>query len=101
MNVDDNTIFATAASLVVAGFTALFGGIRTVFKRISNLEKCAVRKSELTELRKEVLPRQEFEASMERAEISRQELRESVVRLFDLVDEVKTLIIKSRDHHDH
>lgn len=97
---------ADAFNAVVAAIAgAIAWAVRNTWGRIRKLEDCTVRKTELEKVHakidsnhRDALPRAQFEEFAERAETDRRELRESVVRVSDTVDEIKTILIeKNRD----
>jgi hypothetical protein len=82
---------------VSAAIAAVVGGVvlsvKRVYGRIRRLEDCTVRKKEFDELEKATVTRAVFEDHAARAETDRKEMREGIVKLFDKVDEIKTILI--------
>lgn len=81
-----NAVFAA----VVAGIGFL---IRNTWGRIRKLEDSTVRKHEFSELTKTVVHKEHFNDYVDRAENDRKEMRDGIVKLFDKVDEIKTILI--------
>jgi hypothetical protein len=95
MQINEGGMFQEIISAIVA---AAVGGvawaIRNTYGRIRKLEDCTVRKSEFEELEKSAVKHEVFDERMERAETDRREMREGIVKLFDKIDEIKTILIK-------
>jgi hypothetical protein len=95
MQIDESNILKEVLGYIVAGVaTALAWAIKTTHTRISTLEDCTVRKKDFDQLAQSVVKRETFDDYAERAKVERTELREGIVKLFDKVDEIKTILIQ-------
>ena len=81
MQIDEGGIFKEIIGWIAAGVAGLVGfAVKSTNTRISRLEH-------------ETLSRSEFREYVEKAEQSRSELRDSVVKLFDKIDSIKDVLI--------
>lgn len=82
MQVDGDGLVKEIFNWVLAGVAGLIAwAIKTTNSRIGKLEDCSVMK-------------EEFREATKRATQDRDELRDSVVKLFDKIDEIKTILIR-------
>ncbi len=94
MQIDDSELFKIALGAVGSIGAMIWGGVNTVLKRIRTLEMSTVSKPEFEMLEREVVRKEDFKEFADRAEKSRNDLRESVVKLFDKVDDLRMIIIE-------
>lgn len=95
MIIDDASIIKEVVAWIGAGVAGVIAwAVKSTSARLNKLEKCAVKRPEFAELEKSAVRRDEFREYSERAECARDELREGITKLFDKVDELKTLLIQ-------
>lgn len=95
MQIDEGSILKEVFGWIAAGVAAALGwAIKTTHERISKLENCTVRKKDFEELAHSTVKRETFDEYAERSKQERAELREGIVKLFDKVDEVKSILIR-------
>lgn len=93
MQVPDSWFGEAISASIAAIVAGVAFAIRNTWGRIRRLEDCTVRKKEFDELEKSTVSKETFFEYAERAETDRRELRDGVVKLFDKVDEIKTILI--------
>ena len=98
MIIDD--ISKEAVGLAAAGIAAVIGAAykaaKSVGERLRHLEACAVKKADFKRLEESTVSKEEFQDYTHRSEKARDELRDSIVSIFDKLDELKTLMIGRR-----
>ena len=96
MQIDDNTIYNTILGALGAVLTALGAAWQRLTQRVGGLERDHVSREEIDKLKDASVQKDDFKDYIERTDKSREELRDSVIKLFDRVDEVKDLLIELR-----
>ena len=94
MQIDDTELFKLVAGAVGSVGVMIFTGVKTVLGRLRRLEMNTVSKPEFEMLEREVVRKDDFREYVERSDQSRSELRDSIVKLFDKFDDLKTIIIE-------
>lgn len=93
MQIDDSELLKLVLGAVGSVGAMIFAGVKTVLVRIRKLEMNTVSKPEFEMLEREVVRKEDFKDYVERSDRSRMELRDSIVKLFDKFDDLKTTII--------
>lgn len=97
MQVPDSWINDAVNTVLAAIVGGVAWAIRNTWGRLRRLEDCTVRKKEFNELENKVndsvVHKDQFTAYCDRAESDRRDLRDGIVKLFDKVDEIKTILI--------
>ena len=94
MQIDDNTLYNTVLTALGAAWAWATASWRRLTQRVAEIERAHVTRDEHEKLKDVTLTKVDFREYVTRADESRAELRESIVKLFDRVDEVKDIVLE-------